>query len=102
MQDGVILPNLKMQGERECCAYLDGNGRCSIHPFLSLIHIFLVENRGTAVSRERLMDRIWTDGAAYVEENALSVTVKRLRDKLGAAGYIRTVYGIGYMWKKEG
>lgn len=62
----------------------------------------LVENRGTAVSRERLMDRIWTDGAAYVEENALSVTVKRLRDKLGAAGYIRTVYGIGYMWKKEG
>lgn len=33
VQDGVILPNLKMQGERECCAYLDGNGRCSIHPF---------------------------------------------------------------------
>ena len=29
----MILPNLKMQGERECCAYLDGNGRCSIHPF---------------------------------------------------------------------
>lgn len=60
----------------------------------------LVENRGRAVSRERLIDWIWTDGAEYVEENALSVTVKRLRDKLGAAEYIRTVYGIGYMWKK--
>lgn len=52
------------------------------------------------MSRERLIDWIWTDGAEYVEENALSVTVKRLRDKLGATEYIRTVYGIGYMWKK--
>ena len=31
-------------------------------------------------------------------ENALSVTIKRLRDKLGAQKYIKTVYGIGYSW----
>lgn len=31
--DGIILPNMKMAGERETCAFLDGNGRCSIHPF---------------------------------------------------------------------
>ena len=31
--DGVILPNLKMQGTREACAYLDAEGRCSIHPY---------------------------------------------------------------------
>ena len=31
--DGVILPNLKMQGAEEACAYLDGEGRCSIHPY---------------------------------------------------------------------
>ncbi len=31
--DGIILPNMKMVGERETCAFLDGNGRCSIHPF---------------------------------------------------------------------
>ena len=41
------------------------------------------------------------DGAEYVDENALSVTVKRLRDKLGAQNYIQTVYGIGYMWGKK-
>lgn len=60
----------------------------------------LVENRGNVMSRETLVDRIWTDGADFVEENALSVTVKRLRDKLGAQAYIKTVYGIGYMWVK--
>lgn len=58
----------------------------------------LVENRGNAMNRAELVDRIWTDGAEYVDENALSVTVKRLRDKLNAQNYIKTVYGIGYSW----
>lgn len=40
-------------------------------------------------------------GAEYVDENALSVTVKRLRDKLGAHDFIQTVYGIGYCWRKK-
>jgi DNA-binding response OmpR family regulator len=48
------------------------------------------------------VDHIWTDGAEYVDENALSVTVKRLRDKLedkpSEPQYIKTVYGIGYTW----
>ncbi len=62
----------------------------------------LVENRGQTLSRAALVDRIWTDGAEYVDENALSVTMKRLRDKLEDAPsqpvYLKTVYGIGYMW----
>lgn len=31
--DGIILPNLKMAGEREQCAYLNEEGRCSIHSY---------------------------------------------------------------------
>lgn len=61
----------------------------------------LTENAGITLTREKLVDRIWTDGAEYVDENALSVTVKRLRDKLGAKDYIRTVYGTGYTWGKK-
>lgn len=62
----------------------------------------LVNNRGQTLSRADLVDRIWTDGAEYVDENALSVTVKRLRDKLEDTSskpvYIKNVYGIGYTW----
>ena len=62
----------------------------------------LVENRGHAVPRATLLDRVWTDGAEFVEENALSVTVKRLRTKLekdpAKPEYLKTVYGIGYIW----
>ena len=59
----------------------------------------LVQHAGMTVPRETLMDRIWTDGAVYVDENALSVAIKRLRDKLQAKEQIRTVYGIGYVWE---
>lgn len=62
----------------------------------------LVENRGQTVSRGILIDRIWTDGADFVDENALSVTVKRLRVKLeddpSSPQYLKTVYGLGYTW----
>ncbi|MBQ7371824.1 MAG: response regulator transcription factor [Blautia sp.] len=59
----------------------------------------LIQNKGQTLTREFLIDRIWTDGADYVDENALSVTASRLRKKLNAADYIQTVYGIGYMWR---
>lgn len=67
-----------------------------------LLQLFL-ENQGRVLTREILVERLWTDGAEYVDENALSVTVNRLRKKLGNNGenYIHTVYGQGYTWKKE-
>ena len=62
----------------------------------------LIENRGQTLSRGMLVDKIWTDGAEFVDENALSVTVKRLRSKLedtpSSPRYLKTVYGIGYTW----
>lgn len=61
----------------------------------------LTNNAGITLSRDKLVDRIWTDSAEYVDENALSVTIKRLRDKLNTKERIRTVYGIGYMWVKN-
>ncbi len=63
----------------------------------------LVENHNITMKRETLLSRVWTDGAEYVDENALSVTVKRLRDKLEDKDtkYIHTVYGIGYVWEER-
>lgn len=66
----------------------------------------LVENRGNALARAAMIDAVWTDGVEYVDENALSVAVKRLRDKIEAEPsrpqYIQTVYGIGYVWRGQG
>ncbi len=61
----------------------------------------LTDNAGMTVKRDTLIDRLWTGDAEYVDENALSVTVKRLRDKLSAQDKIKTIYGIGYSWVKQ-
>lgn len=65
----------------------------------------LVDNRGHAVSREALIDHVWSEEAAFVEENALSVTVKRLRQKLerdpAHPEWLHTARGIGYRWGEE-
>ena len=57
----------------------------------------LVENRGRTLPRELLLEKVW-DGGEFVDENSLSVAVRRLRGKLGNAP-IRTVYGVGYTWE---
>lgn len=66
-----------------------------------LLKIFLA-NKNNILSRSQLVDKIWTDGAEYVDENALTVTVSRLRNKIednpNSPKYIKTVYGMGYMW----
>lgn len=65
----------------------------------------LTANAGVTLERGMLVDRIWTDGAEYVDENALSVTIRRLRSKLedepSKPRYIKTVYGIGYVWENS-
>ena len=59
----------------------------------------LLENRGRIVSREELMERLWSTDS-FVDENTLSVNVNRLRKKLEGAGLfdaIRTRKGEGYI-----
>lgn len=55
-------------------------------------------HKGQILERQMLVDKIWSCDSDCIDENALSVTVKRLRDKLGA-DCIGTVYGMGYVWK---
>ncbi|MCI5944478.1 MAG: response regulator transcription factor, partial [Eubacterium sp.] len=64
----------------------------------------LTQHREQTLTREQLMDAIWSNDAEFVDENALSVAVNRLRRKLESRQGdcpIQTVYGLGYVWKKK-
>lgn len=66
-----------------------------------LLKVFL-DNKGLLLTRDILIERIWGDSGEYVEENALSVTVNRLRSKIegkGGGKHINTVYGQGYRFE---
>ena len=56
----------------------------------------LMQNAGQTVTREQILDRIWDIAGNFVEDNTLTVYIKRIREKLGDADVIRTVKGIGY------
>ncbi|MNI86472.1 Transcriptional regulatory protein WalR [compost metagenome] len=66
----------------------------------------LVSHRGQILTREQLIYLVWGHDAEFVDENALTVTVKRLRAKIeedpSAPQYIKTVYGLGYLWADTG
>ena len=60
------------------------------------ILFLLLENHNRIVTRELIIDRIWDVSGKFVNDNTLSVYVKRIREKLKNEGIIKTIKGIGY------
>ena len=64
----------------------------------------LVRNAGRVVTREQILNELWDDGGNYVDDNTLSVYVRRLREKVEAdpsrPQHLITVRGFGYQWRE--
>lgn len=60
----------------------------------------LAKNKGRVVTKEILLEKLWDNNGNFVDENTLSVNIRRLRKKLESdtknPQYIITVFGIGY------
>lgn len=56
----------------------------------------LMRNKGRIVTREKLLEQVWDVNGNYVNDNTLTVTVKRLRDKLHQPACLQTVRSVGY------
>lgn len=67
--------------------------------------LILLNNRGKVLSRSQLLENIWDVEGDFVEDNTLTVYIKRLRDKIeedaANAQIIKTVRGLGYMIDNE-
>ena len=61
----------------------------------------MIQNEGIVLTRSHLMERLYDTGESFIDDNTLSVYMKRLRDKLSVdAGFIETVRGVGYRFKR--
>ena len=68
---------------------------------IRLLREFL-RNSGIALTRNQLIEKLYDTENSYIDDNTLSVYIKRLRDKLGDdAGYIKTIKGIGYRFSED-
>lgn len=63
---------------------------------------YLSKNKGQLLSKEMILQQIWDLNGNFVGENTVSVTINRLRKKLGkkpdGSEYIKNVFGIGYVF----
>ncbi len=58
--------------------------------------LYLLENKGRTLTRERLLDKVWDSNGNFVNDNTLTVTMKRLREKLHDPACLKTIRSIGY------
>ncbi len=67
-----------------------------------LLKIF-TSSKGTVLTRQMLLEKLWDNKENFVDEHTLTVNINRIRGKIedGAHKYIKTVYGIGYVWNGE-
>lgn len=71
---------------------------------LRLLACFL-RNRGQVLTREQLLAALWDEDANFVDDNTLSVYIRRLREKVerdpSSPQHLRTVRGLGYEWRED-
>lgn len=63
--------------------------------------LVLMENKGCTLPRNLILEKLWDTEGNFVNDNTLTVTVKRLREKLKQAACIETIRGIGYRMEEK-
>lgn len=67
--------------------------------------LILIKNKGNAIERVTLLEKLWDVDGNFVDGNSLTVYIKRLREKIEDdiknPQYIETVRGIGYRWAER-
>ena len=93
--DNLILDFDKMEFTKD-------NNKINLSKTEQKLLKMLITNKGRVLTREQLIDNVWDNDSEFVEENALTVNIKRLREKIednkSKPKYIKTVYGIGYIF----
>lgn len=75
-----------------CCGQEEAELSASEYELL----LCLLRQKGRTVTREQLLERVWDVNGSYVNDNTLTVAVKRLREKLHHPACLKTVRSVGY------
>lgn len=102
--DGKIKVKDLLVNTNEAKVYKNGNEIVLTAMEYRLL-LILLNNRGCVLSRTQLLENIWDVAGDFVEDNTLTVYIKRLRDKIEEnptePEYIKTIRGLGYIIENE-
>lgn len=82
--------------DREKAAVWLGDEPVALAPAEYRLLLLLLENKGRTLPRAQLLEQLWDAQGNFVNDNTLTVTVKRLREKLGSPPCLKTVRSFGY------
>ena len=82
--------------DKEKTAVYDGQKEIVVSQPEYRILLILMENKGKTITRNQLLEQVWDRSGNYVNDNTLTVTMKRLREKLGHPSCLKTVRSFGY------
>lgn len=97
----LVSGDVRIDGAR---AYLDGQALDLTATELRLLACFL-RNKGQVLTRQMLLEQLWDDHGSFVDDNTLSVYMRRLREKIeqdpSHPQHLCTVRGLGYEWREQ-
>lgn len=94
--DGTRLVCGEILLDKEKTAVFCGQQEVLLSPPEYRLLLLLMENKGRTMTRKQLLELIWDSSGNYVNDNTLTVTMKRLRDKLHDPACLKTVRSFGY------
>ena len=97
----LVSGDVRIDGAR---AYLGGQALDLTATELRLLACFL-RNKGQVLIRQMLLEQLWDDHGSFVDDNTLSVYMRRLREKIeqdpSHPQHLCTVRGLGYEWREQ-
>ena len=91
--------------DKNTCAVYKGGEEVLLSKLEYKLLLYLMENKNHVLSKEQILNHIWDNEGKYVDNNTVSVNISRLRTKIeedaGSPRLIKTIHGIGYIWKDE-
>ena len=82
--------------DKEKTAVYDGQKEIVVSQPEYRILLILMENKGKTITRNQLLEQVWDRSGNYVNDNTLTVTMKRLREKLNHPVCLKTIRSFGY------
>lgn len=82
--------------DREKMQVYRNGAEVPLSPIEYQLLLTLLENKGRTVTRQSFLEKIWDSSGNFVNDNTLTVTMKRLRDKLLQPACLKTVRSVGY------
>ncbi len=97
--EGVIGTKLlcdDLMLDKDKTAVYDGQKEIAVSQPEYRILLILMENKGKTITRNQLLEQVWDRSGNYVNDNTLTVTMKRLREKLNHPTCLKTIRSFGY------